>query len=99
MPAFYRSRLYSPYWRLPQGWTDSFCKGPHSFMVVFMQIMRATLTQTVAGLLPKRTWQRAEKSGKRCPQNVDSNKINMIEKTLNQKAGGSIPPRPTSIKS
>jgi len=61
--------------------------------------MRATVAQLVAGLLPKRTWQRAEKSGKRCPQNVDSNEINMMEKTLNQKVGGSIPPRPTSITS
>jgi hypothetical protein len=61
--------------------------------------MRATLAQTVAGLLPKRIRQRAEKSGKRCPQNVDSNEINMMEKTLNQKVGGSIPPRPTSVKS
>jgi hypothetical protein len=55
--------------------------------------------QTVAGLLPKRTWQRAEKSGKRCPQNIDFNEINVMEKTLNQKVGGSIPPRPTSITS
>jgi hypothetical protein len=46
--------------------------------------MRAKVAQTVAGLLPKRTWQRAEKSGKRYPQNVDSNEINMMEKTLNQ---------------
>jgi hypothetical protein len=47
--------------------------------------MRATVEQTVAGLLPKRTWQRAEKSGKRCPQNVDFSEINVMEKTLNQK--------------
>jgi hypothetical protein len=61
--------------------------------------MRATVAPTVAGLLPKRTWQSAEKSGKRWLQNVDSNEINMMVKTLNQKVGGSIPPRPTSVKS
>jgi hypothetical protein len=61
--------------------------------------MGASVAQTVAGLLPKRTWQRAEKSGKRRPQNIDFNEINTLVKTLNQKVGGSIPPRPTSIKS
>jgi hypothetical protein len=39
---------------------------------------------TVAGLLSKRTWQSTEKSGKRCPQNIESNEINVMEKTLNQ---------------
>jgi len=53
----------------------------------------------VAGLLSKRIRKRAEKSGKRSPENIDSNEINVMEKTLNQKVGGSIPPRPTSIKS
>jgi len=53
----------------------------------------------VAGLLPKRIRKRAEKSGKLGTQTVESNEINMIEKTLNQKVGGSIPPRPTSIQS
>jgi len=42
------------------------------------------MQHAVAGLLPKRIRKRAEKSGKRCPQNVDSNKINVMEKTLNQ---------------
>ena len=53
----------------------------------------------VAGLLSKRIRKRAEKSGKLGPQGVESNEINVMEKTLNQKVGGSIPPRPTSIKS
>ena len=57
------------------------------------------MQHAVAGLLPKRIRKRAEKSGKLGPQNGDSNEINMIEKTLNQKVGGSIPPRPTSITS
>jgi hypothetical protein len=61
--------------------------------------MRATVAQIVAGLLPKRTWQRAEKSGKLGAQSVESNEINVMVKTLNQKVGGSIPPRPTAIKS
>jgi hypothetical protein len=53
----------------------------------------------VAGLLSKRIRKRAEKSRNLGPQTVESNEINMIEKTLNQKVGGSIPPRPTSLKS
>jgi hypothetical protein len=57
------------------------------------------MQHAVAGLLPKRIRKRAEKSGKLGPQNIDSNQINMMEKTLNQKVGGSIPPRPTSINS
>ena len=54
----------------------------------------------VAGLLSKRIRKRAGKSGKLGRQTVESsNGINVMEKTLNQKVGGSIPPRPTSIKS
>jgi len=34
---------------------------------------------TVAGLLPKRARQSAEKSAKRYQQNADSNEINMME--------------------
>ena len=48
----------------------------------------------VAGLLSKRIRKRAEKCGKLGPQNIESNEINVMEKTLNQSAGGSIPPRP-----
>jgi hypothetical protein len=59
----------------------------------------AEMQHVVAGLLSKSTWKRAEKSGKRGPQTVESNEINVMEKTLNQKVGGSIPPRLTSIKS
>jgi len=53
----------------------------------------------VAGLLPETSRQITEKSGKLGPQNIDSNEINVMEKTLNQKVGGSIPPRPNLIKS
>jgi hypothetical protein len=59
----------------------------------------AELQHAVAGLLPKRIRKRAEKSGKLGPQIIESNEINVMEKTLNQKVGGSIPPRPTSVKS
>jgi hypothetical protein len=38
----------------------------------------------VAGLLSKRIRKRAEKSGKLGPQNIESNEINVMEKTLNQ---------------
>jgi hypothetical protein len=60
--------------------------------------MRKT-AQAVAGLLPETNWQSAENSGKRGTQVIEANEINVLEKTLNQKVGGSIPPRPTSIKS
>jgi hypothetical protein len=44
--------------------------------------------------LPMRLWRRtAEESGKLGPQTVESNEINVKEKTLNQEVGGSIPPR------
>jgi hypothetical protein len=59
----------------------------------------AEMQHAVAGLLSKRIRKRAEKSGKLGPQTVHSNEINVMEKTLNQKVGGSIPPRPTSITS
>ena len=51
----------------------------------------------VAGLLSKRIRKRAEKSGRLGLQTVESNEINMIGKTLNQKDGGSIPPRPFQL--
>ena len=44
----------------------------------------AEMQHAVAGLLSKRIRKRAEKSGKLGPQTVESNEINMIEKTLNQ---------------
>jgi len=52
------------------------------------------MQHAVAGLLSKRIRKRAEKSGKLGTQAVESNEINVMEKTLNQSAGGSIPPRP-----
>jgi hypothetical protein len=55
--------------------------------------------KVVAGLLPETSWQRAEISGKSGAEIAEYNKIKPLEKTLNQKVGGSIPPRPTSIKS
>ena len=54
----------------------------------------AEMQHPVAGLLSKRIRKRAEKSGKLGPQTVESNEINVMEKTLNQSTGGSIPPRP-----
>jgi hypothetical protein len=39
---------------------------------------------SVADLLPKRTRQGPEISGKRGTQTVESNEINILEKTLNQ---------------
>jgi 5,10-methenyltetrahydromethanopterin hydrogenase len=54
----------------------------------------AEMQHAVAGLLSKRIRKRAEKSGKLGRQTVESNEINVMEKTLNQSAGGSIPPRP-----
>jgi hypothetical protein len=63
-------------------------------------VNKSTETQSaVAGLLSKRNRKKAEKSGKLGAQTIESNETNMMEKTLNQKAGGSIPPRPISIKS
>jgi hypothetical protein len=53
----------------------------------------------VAGLLSEKSRESAENSGKRGAQIIESNEINVLAKTLNQKVGGSIPPRPTSIKS
>ena len=52
------------------------------------------IQHAVAGLLSKRIRKRAEKSGKLGRQTVEYNEINVMEKTLNQSAGGSIPPRP-----
>jgi len=42
------------------------------------------VAQTVAGLLSKRSRKSAAKSGKRGPQKIESNEIDMMEKTLNQ---------------
>jgi len=73
---------------------------PTARQALFDVLNKPAETQhVVAGLLSKRIRKRAEKSGKLGPQNIDSNQINMMEKTLNQKVGGSIPPRPTSINS
>jgi len=55
--------------------------------------------QPVAGLLSETSRKSAENSGKRGTQIIEGNEINVLEKTLNQKVGGSIPPRPTSIQS
>ena len=44
----------------------------------------AEMQHAVAGLLSKSIRKRAEKSGKLGTQTVESNEINMIEKTLNQ---------------
>jgi len=44
----------------------------------------AETQNAVTGLLPKRIRKRAEKSGKLGTQTVESNEINMMEKTLNQ---------------
>ena len=73
---------------------------PTARQALFDVLNKPAETQhVVAGLLSKRIRKRAEKSGKLGPQTFESNEINMIEKTLNQKVGGSIPPRPTSITS
>jgi hypothetical protein len=42
------------------------------------------MQHAVAGLLSKRIRKRAEKGGKLGPQTVESNEINVMEKTLNQ---------------
>jgi hypothetical protein len=46
--------------------------------------------RAVADLLSKRSRKKAEKSGKLGAQTIESNKTNRMEKTLNQKVGGSI---------
>jgi len=63
------------------------------------QRIRGRNPKVVAGLLPETSRQSTEKSGKLGAQTIESNEINVMEKTLNQKVGGSIPPRPTPIKS
>jgi hypothetical protein len=55
--------------------------------------------RAVADLLSKRIRKTPEKSGKLGTQIIESSEISVLEKTLNQKVGGSIPPRPTPIKS
>jgi len=48
------------------------------------QRIRGRNPKVVAGLLPETSRQSTEKSGKLGPQNIDSNGINVMEKTLNQ---------------